>query len=212
MVNSQLNTEGKILEAAKKVFHQKGFEGARMQEIANEAGINKALLHYYFRNKENLFESVFRDAFSSFMGRAREIFLSDQPLAGKIEAFITQYLEVIAHNSYIPWFILNGMYERPGRMKAIFEQAGINPPQLMEFLRLQIRKEYRSDIDPFHVWLNVLSLCVFPVIAKPLILEIFRLTEEHYQQILEQRKKEVPQFFMQALKSYATEQKRENVR
>jgi AcrR family transcriptional regulator len=67
MVKKALTTEEKILEAAKKVFHRKGFEGARMQEIADEAGINKALLHYYFRTKENLFDDVFKAAF-------REIF------------------------------------------------------------------------------------------------------------------------------------------
>ncbi|MBL7137299.1 MAG: TetR/AcrR family transcriptional regulator [Bacteroidales bacterium] len=206
MVNSRQGTEEKILEAAKKVFHRKGFEGARMQEIADEAGINKALLHYYFRSKERLFESVFRDAFSQLMGRAKEIFFSEKPLKEKIQTFLTHYLEVITENAYIPWFILNGMYERPGQLKAIFEQAEINPPQLMEQLRSQVRKEYHSEINPFHIWLNVLSLCIFPVVAKPLIREIFQLPEEAYQQILEQRKTEVPRFVMQALKAYENDE------
>ena len=95
MVNLQANTEQKILEAAKRIFHQKGFEGARMQEIANEAGINKALLHYYFRSKEKLFEAVFQDAFSQLMGQAREIFFSEKPLKEKITAFLGNYLNVI---------------------------------------------------------------------------------------------------------------------
>lgn len=202
MVNIQKGTEEKILEAAKKVFHRKGFEGTRMQEIADEAGINKALLHYYFRSKENLFEAVFKDAFSQLMGEAKKIFVSEIPMKEKIQLFLTHYLDVITENSYIPWFILNGMYERPGQLKTIFDQAEINPAQLMEHIRTQIKREYNSDINPFHIWLNVISLSVFPVVAKPLIKELFQLPEEAYQQILEQRKIEVPKFISNALSVY----------
>lgn len=202
MVNLQANTEQKILEAAKRIFHQKGFEGARMQEIANEAGINKALLHYYFRSKEKLFEAVFQDAFSQLMGQAREIFFSEKPLKEKITAFLCNYLNVITENSYIPWFILNGMYERPDQLKTILKKAEINPPLLMERLRSQISAEFGTEINPIHIWLNVLSLCIFPVVAKPLIREIFQFPEEVYQHLMEERKTVVPQFITQALKAY----------
>ena len=202
MVNSQLGTEEKILQAAKKVFHRKGYEGARMQEIANEANINKALLHYYFRSKENLFEAVFRDAFSKLIGNAKEILFSTKPLKEKIQLFLAHYLDVITENSYIPWFLLNGMYERPDYLKTILEDAQINPQQLIDSLKAQVRKEYNSDVNPIHIWLNVVSLCIFPVIAKPLIQEIFQLPDDSYQQMLEQRKIEVPQFIANALKVY----------
>lgn len=202
MVNIQQGTEDKILEAAKKVFHRKGFKGARMQEIADEAGINKALLHYYFRSKENLFEAVFQDAFLKLMGRLKAVFFSDAPLKDKIHEFLSNYLDVLNENSYIPWFILNGMYERPDVLKAIFEKAELSPPQLMEQLRSQIQKEYGTEINPFHIWLNVLSLSIFPVVAKPLIRELFQLPEEAYQQILEQRKTEVPRFVIYALNGF----------
>jgi len=202
MVNPQQGTEEKILEAAKKVFHRKGYEGARMQEIADEAGINKALLHYYFRSKEKLFEAVFKDAFSQIMGRAKEVFMSDKPLKEKIRTFLTHYIDVLTENSYIPWFILNGMYERPDQLKTIFEKADLNPPTLMEHLRSQIKTEYNTDINPLHIWLNILSLSIFPVVAKPLIREIFQMPEEVYNQILEERKEIVPQFIANALKAY----------
>ncbi len=202
MVNIQQGTEEKILEAAKKVFHRKGYEGARMQEIADEAGINKSLLHYYFRSKEKLFEAVFKDAFSQLMGRAKEIFTSEKPLQEKIQSFLINYLDVITENSYIPWFVLNGMYERPELLKDIFEKAEINPSKLLEHLKTQIQLEYRADINPLHLWLNILSLCIFPVVAKPLIREIFQLPEEGYTQFLRERKSEVPKFIINALKVY----------
>lgn len=202
MTSSLQSTEERILKAAKKVFHRKGFEGARMQEIADEAGINKALLHYYFRSKENLFEAVFRDAFLQLTGYAKTVFLSDNPIKEKIHKFLGYYIAILNENSYIPWFILNAIYTRPGTMKAIFDNAELNPPELMAHLQHQIKTEYGSEINPFHMWLNVLSLSIFPVIAKPLIREIFQLPEDAYKQILEQRKTEVPQFIANALKGY----------
>jgi len=202
MVKNPLSTEEKILEAAKKVFHRKGFEGARMQEIADEAGMNKALLHYYFRSKAKLFQAVFEAAFSGIMGNAKEIFFSDKPLNEKICAFLTEYISVISENSYIPWFILNGMYERPEQLKTIFDKASMNPFLLMEHLKEQIRQEYNAEVNPLHIWLNILSMSVFPVVAKPFLMEVFKLTEAQYLQILEERKTVVPCFVTSALKAY----------
>jgi TetR/AcrR family transcriptional regulator len=173
-----------------------------MQEIADEAGINKALLHYYFRSKERLFHAVFEEAFSGLMLRAKEVFFSEKPLREKIETFLSHYLDVITDNSYIPWFILNAIHERPEQIQNIFEKSEIDPPRLLEYLKSQIRNEFKADIDPFHIWLNVLSLSIFPVVAKPLIKEIFQLSDERYDEILKERKTNVPQFIINALKSY----------
>ena len=202
MVKHTLSTEEKILAAAKTVFHRKGYEGARMQEIADEAEINKALLHYYFRSKEKLFQAVFEEAFSELMASAKQIFFSEKPLNEKISAFLIHYISTISENSYIPWFILNGMYERPEQLKIILEKNKINPLLLMDHLKMQIQKEYNADINPFHIWLNILSMSVFPVVAKPFLMEVFKLNEEAYNQILKERKSVVPQFVISALKAY----------
>src|SRR5690349_8196144 len=102
-----LNTQQKILEAAKKVFHQKGLAGARMQDIADEAGINKALLHYYFRNKDMLFEMIFKDAAANLFPKVASIISEDLPLFEKIRKFTKEYLEVVIQNPYLPLFVLN---------------------------------------------------------------------------------------------------------
>ena len=205
MVKTPQGTEEKILAAAKKVFHRKGYEGARMQEIADEAGINKALLHYYFRSKEKLFEEVFKAAFSEISKVASHTFTSDEPMIRKIEAFVSTYLDIITENSYIPWFIINGIYERPEQIKKIFDRQRIDPPAMMEGMREQIRREFNVEVTPIQFWLNILSLCVFPIVAKPLIREIFRMSEEGYQEILEERKTFVPHFIINALKAYEKE-------
>src|SRR5438874_9015673 len=108
MVNTKKdeNTEERILTAAKKVFLKEGMAGARMQDIADEAGINKALLHYYFHNKEKLFDVIFMEAAQKLFPKISFIFESDLPVLEKIEHFADEYITVILENPYLPLFVL----------------------------------------------------------------------------------------------------------
>jgi len=92
------STEGTILEAAKKVFISHGFDGTSMQQIANEAGINKSLLHYYFRNKEKLFAAVFSYAFQNFIPQVQGILNSDISVFIKIERIVSEYMDMLLKN------------------------------------------------------------------------------------------------------------------
>src|SRR5205809_3897614 len=107
MVNKRDDTtEQRILTAAKKIFLAKGLDGARMQDIADEAGINKAMLHYYFRSKDKLFETIFEEVAIHFLPRITEIFESDKSLFKKIEAFCEVYIEQVKQMPYLPFFVL----------------------------------------------------------------------------------------------------------
>src|SRR5215831_5817845 len=109
MVNSKTidNTEKRILAAAKKVFLTKGMDGARMQDIADAAGINKALLHYYFRSKEKLFEKIFTEAMSGLFPKINSILESEQTVFEKIEMICGEYIDQIQQTPYLPMFILS---------------------------------------------------------------------------------------------------------
>ena len=85
IVTEKTSTEQKILRAAEQVFMRAGYDGSRMQEIADEAGINKAMLHYCFKNKQLLFEAVFMNAFSQLAPQVNEIFNSQEPVFDKIK-------------------------------------------------------------------------------------------------------------------------------
>ncbi|NTW33144.1 MAG: TetR/AcrR family transcriptional regulator, partial [Bacteroidetes bacterium] len=100
-------TEKLILKAAKKVFIDKGFDGARMQEIADLAGINKALLHYYFRSKEKMFDAVFEDVFMQFLPEVTEVMNSEITLFDKIKTFVDVYITALLKNPHIPIFVLH---------------------------------------------------------------------------------------------------------
>jgi AcrR family transcriptional regulator len=202
MKNLSSTSEERILEAAKKVFHCKGYDGARMQEIADEAGVNKSLVHYYFRNKDNLFQAVFEDAFSKLIAKLNEIFFSELNFTAKIENFIGYYVTFLSQNSYLPLFILNGLYEKPEQIRTMLAKNQLLPERLIDQIKKQVKSELNLEIDPFHIFINILALSVFPVIAKPLIETMFGYTNEQLEQFYEERKTVVPEFILNALKGY----------
>lgn len=173
-----------------------------MQEIADEAGVNKALLHYYFRSKEALFQAVFKDAFSQLMARVNDIFLSEGALQQKIAIFIDYYIDFLSHHSYLPIFILNCMHTRPELLKSLLEQTDVLPGNLLQHISRQAKEEYNLTLDPFHLFIHILSLCVFPVLARPIIQTIFSKKDEEMKGFYEERKRLVPEFVENAIKGY----------
>jgi TetR/AcrR family transcriptional regulator len=200
MVKAESSTQDRILEAAKEVFHHRGFEGTRMQEIADRAGINKSLLHYYYRNKENLFMAVFKDAFARMVTTASEIFRSEGSFEMKLERFFDYHISFLRKNSYIPWFILNGLYEKPEEIKKLMDENRFFPPDILNTVTRQLQAEGYVVEDPLQLFLNILSLSVFPVVAKPILGTVFNLSESDMDAFFEKRKRTLSRFVIHALK------------
>lgn len=195
------STERKILEASKRVFLKKGMYGARMQEIADEAGINKALLHYYFRSKDKLFDAVFQDTATMFFAKVRELIEVDKPIFEKIEFFVGEYLELLIPNSFIPSFIISEVQQNPDRIKNIFMQSGVNPE--MAFAREiddAVKRGLIKPINPEQLIINIISLCVFPFAASPIIKPMLNYSEDDFVQFIETRKRELAGFIINAIK------------
>lgn len=191
------STEEKIYEAARKIFIQKGMEGARMQEIADEASINKALLHYYFRSKENLFKAVFKDIFSKFLLKTRESFQSDRPDKEKIMGLIESYIDLIHANPYVPQFIINEINRDPKVLKDLMFETGIEP---QEILRIFVKRSEKINIDPRHIIVSILGMVIFPIAAKPLVKMVyFNNDQESYQIFLNERKSIIKQMIINYL-------------
>ena len=196
------STEDKILAAARKVFVAKGMAGARMQDIADEAGINKALLHYYFRNKEKLFEMIFVSAAQKLFPRVNTIFESDMPLFEKIEKFCEQYMDVMMENPYLPAFVLNEINQDPGTfLKKIWGKENLPRPQkFLEQIEREVKKGTIKKISPLHLLMNLISMTIFPFVAKSMFQFNMHLDELQYRSIMEQRKKEVPKFIIDSIR------------
>ncbi len=195
------NTEERILNAAKEVFIKKGMAGARMQEIANEAGINKSLLHYYYRNKDKLFLAVFRLAIRDFIPEIKNIIYSESLVTEKIERFVEEYMNVLLSNPFVPLFILQEIQRDPDRLINIFQEEDIQPPLVLDQFEKGVENEEIRAIDPKHLLINILSLCVFPIAARPMIQRMFFDNDpEAYNKFLEERKKVVSEFVKNAIK------------
>jgi len=192
-MSTDVTTEKRILEAARHVFVQQGLKGARMQAIADKAGINKALLHYYFRTKEALFEKVFMETLQVNAPLLFGILGKPGPLKQKIGEFVEHYIELLKANPYMPLFILNELSQNPEKL---FGKVGPQLSFIIGGLGQQLRAEAEAgNIRPIHpvdMVSAVMGLCVFPFLAKPLLMPIFNLGESDYVEFLERRKKEAP--------------------
>ena len=202
-LSKDLNTEQRILDAAKIVFQRKGLSGARMHEIADAAGINKAMLNYYFRSKDKLFEAVFRDGIQKIFPVIKTIFSSDLPLFEKIETFADKYISVLIENPHLPGFILNEVNNNPERLMEVFLGNVMEMDVYLKFssqVETAVKSGIIKQIDPKQLIVNLMSMCIFPFAAKPVIKALVNFDEENYSLFLEQRKKEIPVFIINAIK------------
>lgn len=205
MTEQEKSTEEQIFSAAREEFIEKGFDGARMQEIAKRANINKALLHYYYRTKEKLFDAIFDKVFKSFMPGMVDVMQSDAPLFYKIEVFVEKYINLISENPHIPSFILHELNRNPDRLVGLFGSVfGVVRNKVFLNLRDIIQKEVASGtirpIEPEQLIVNMISLCIFPFVARPIVQGvIFDNNKEAYIQFLESRKKEVAKFIINSI-------------
>ena len=195
------SAEERILTAAKKVFLAKGMSGARMQDIADEAGINKALVHYYFKNKEQLFEKIFMELSTSFFPKMVAIFASPDSLKKKIESFCSAYIDNILDNPHIPLFVLNEISQRPATfIKKVLKVSPLNMAFMSQQIDAQIKAVNIKPISAVQLMMNVLSMCIFPFIGKPILMNIMKLDEGVFRQLMEARKREIPKFIFDSIK------------
>jgi len=199
--NKSQDTEGQILKAAKNVFQRKGMDGARMQEIADEAGINKAMLHYYYRSKQLLFEAVFSNAFSLLAPQLNKVLNDDSSIEEKIINFTSNYISFIAKHPYLPNFIIQELNRNPKFFEKIQQTKGF--PTLEKFNK-QVETEVANGIikpvDGNQLFVNIISLNIFPFVATPLIKGFLKIDNEGFTQFMEERKTAVSEFIINSIK------------
>ncbi len=195
-------TEEKILEAATEVFQTKGLDGARMQEIAEKASINKAMLHYYYRGKDKLFQAVFNRTIQMIVPNMIEIISSNDHLFDKIRKFTDSYVTFILAHPYVPLFIINELEKHPEIINTIIE-TNVND-NIREKLKLQIfdliKKGEIKAIKPEQLFLNVLSMSIFPIMARTSLQAILQKNPDEYKKLLEERKTFIADFIISAIK------------
>lgn len=206
------DTERRILDAARRVFTRRGSAGARMQEIAEEAGVNQALLHYYFRTKDQLALAVFREAAGRLFPGVMRIMASDAPLEARVEQVVHHYIDTLRANPFLPGYVLGELNFDPSRITALATgmadaagPPGIGRAQMLGRLDAELARrvalgEFRPiTADQFLV--NLASLCVFPFAARPMVAAMFGFDGGTWDAFLDARRRELPGFILNALRA-----------
>jgi AcrR family transcriptional regulator len=201
MTNPGESTENQILIAAREVFIVKGFEGTRMQEIADHAGINKALLHYYFRSKEKLFEAVFSEVAANLFPAMRQLLEAELGIREKLTFFIKIYLKALHENPFIPSFVINTLNSNPESFLKYIKKAGIKPLLLQKQIDEEAARGVIRAIKAEHLVVNIIALCVFPFVARPIVQNIFEMNDEEYQAYLSARESEIIDFVLKSIQA-----------
>ena len=195
------NTETEILIAAKEIFQQKGMAGARMQEIADKAKINKALLHYYYRSKQLLFEAVFKSAFSLLAPQLNKVLNDDSDLFEKIRKFTENYVSFVIKHPYLPNFVIQELNKNPEFVQKLRSEK--NFPSIEKF-KLQVSDAINQGIikpiEAEQLFINIISLNIFPFIGEPLLMALVNVEKESYNKRLEHRRTEVAEFIINSIK------------
>jgi AcrR family transcriptional regulator len=203
------DTEQRILDAAHTVFLRRGTAGARMQEIAKEADVNSALLHYYFRSKARLAEAVFHRAAMQLMPAVIRILGSDAELETKVEQVVDVELQQLQKTPYLPGYILSELTHHPERVRQLFSTVtGLTPTEIggrvFKVLGAQINARVKArrmhPIAPEQFAVNLLALCVFPFAARPMVMALAGFDQAGFNQFIERRRKELAPFFLRALR------------
>lgn len=203
-------TEQRILDAARLVFTRRGTAGARMQEIAAEAGVNQALLHYYFRSKERLSIAVFQQLASSLFPALMQTLGSDMTIDQKIDAIVALYLDNLSKNPFLPGYLISELHHHPDRLPHMLASAtGIDAARMLAHvvtrLGQQLDTEARAGrmrpIAPQQFVANIISLCVFPFAARPMLSLAFGFDDAGFARFIEERKRDLPRYIHNAIRS-----------
>ena len=203
------DTEAKILEAARSVFIRRGTAGARMQEIAAEAGVNQALLHYYFRSKDQLSAAVFGQLASRLFPAVLQVLSSEASLDAKIEQIVGVYHENLTRNPFLPGYVLSELHHHPERIETVIAKIGGGDPRQAlapVFLRLneQIKAEVQAGrmrpITAREFVVNLVSLCIFPFAARPMLSMMLGLDDDAFPTFIEERQRTLAAFYKNALR------------
>ena len=209
IVAADLDTETRILNAARAVFMRRGTAGARMQEIAVEAGVNQALLHYYFGSKDELAERVFLEAAGRLIPALASLMNPGATLEQLIERFVTGYIDAVRDTPYVPAYLLAEAHQHPERLNKLMQKAAGTVPaniaavaiaRLDAVITERVAAGTMRAMPARQLMINVLSMVIMPFVARPVLMMAFGIDEQGFHAFLDERRRELPGFILNALR------------
>ena len=201
MTENDKQTEEKIFEAATDVFVEKGMDGARMQDIATHAGINKALLHYYFRTKDQLFNTVFEMIARKIFKKFAPVFDENLSLEEKIRFFFKEHISFLQENPRLPGFLLNEVNRNPARIKKLLKNVDFDN------IWFKIYDQHKEELKKYNItqaalpqlMISVAAISVFPFAAKGILEGILEKLGINFNEYMEERKEFAAEFVIKAI-------------
>jgi AcrR family transcriptional regulator len=200
MTEDEKNTEQRIFEAACRVFQRYGHDGARMQEIADEADISKSMLHYYYRSKDQLFQKVYRQQMNRILPVMFDLWNADLPLDEKVKQIVDNFYSFLNENPRMPHFFIHEMNENPERFRVFIESLELETHDKFDRQIEQGIKQGSIDkIDPRQLPVSIVALTLFPFIARTMGKGVNGFSDAQYDQFLEERKEFLVDFILNGI-------------
>jgi len=194
-MNENKSTEEQILAAAEKVFLSKGLKNSKISDIAELAGVNNALINYYFRSKEKLFDKIFEEKVRLLVANFMNVQHKGGSFEDKLKVMIESHFDFLENNPQIPSFIYREMSDSPTRVKATFDKIKVYPLSVFNIieneLKIEIEKGSIRNISVVDLIFTIVSLNVMPFLFKPIIQMALNLSEEQIRIMADNRKKEI---------------------
>lgn len=196
-----MSTEDKIKRTALALFLERGFERTSIREIARRAKINIALLNYYFRSKENLFDSIFSGLLGKYTPVLNGILNAPLPIEEKIKMYVEKYIDILLDNPRLTYFVLSVLHRNPDKItKLKIFQSLYHTGNFTIYFTEEIKKGHIKDVDPTQFFLNMLSLITFPFTVKQVIMEKNKMDEKEFRRFMDERKLIITEILIKSLK------------
>lgn len=204
MIENEALTEEKIFNSAKEIFIEKGMDGARMKDIASHAGINKALLHYYFRTKEQLFNAVFENIAGKLFQKFAPILDPSLSFEEKIRFFFREHITFLQNNPRLPLFLMYETHRNPARIRRLLDSIDLR--RIYAILYNQHKDEFEkyriNENNLPQIMISIASMSVFPFAARGIIEALLSIYGHDFNKFIEDRKTFTAEFVLNALKKF----------
>jgi AcrR family transcriptional regulator len=197
-MDTLVSAEVRLKEAAHTLFTKKGYDAVKTRDIAKEAGINLALLNYYFRSKEKLFEIVMQENMQQFFVSIIQVINDEKTsIQEKIEQLVNRYIDMLLQSPELPIFVMMHMRNNPRRIEL---QGKFKESFLIKQIQEAIKNKEIAPMNPINIMINVVGLTIFPFIGRPMLTNAHGMTDEQFYQLMQERKTLIPKWMDAILK------------
>jgi len=211
-IKEDVSTEEKIKQAARKLFTEKGFDAVKTRDIAEEAGINLALLNYYFRSKQKLFDIVMVENFEEFVQQMIPVFSDKKLSVDEIFAQATvRYIDMLKTNPDLPFFIMNQMRSNSSKLDSVRQKMMSVREGFIGQIENGMKEGKIKPINMTHVMMNFMGLIIFPFVAKQMMMRVNGLNQKQFDALMEERKELVPVWIKAIMTTNNTQVKKSNI-